>query len=60
MSTDQKWIEKTRTIVDPLEMLKCIVENQDFLGYDPYYSDLRRAMIDTAEQIMKGVSNGSS
>lgn len=38
-------------IEDPHEMLAAIVEHSDFLGYDPYYADLRNALLDNANRL---------
>jgi len=38
-------IKRTR---DPVKMLRLIVENEDYLGYDPYYADIRAALISQA------------
>lgn len=53
MSPDEKFIESILAIKDPVEMLRKIVDNQDYLGYDPYYSDFRAALLGTAEKILK-------
>ena len=37
----------TIRIEDPVKMLECIVENERFFGYDPYYGDLREAMLNS-------------
>lgn len=50
--TDQDWIQQVQQISDPIKMLRCILDNQDFLGYDPYYSDLRGAMLLQIEKIL--------
>lgn len=55
---DKQWIEKVRAIKDPVEMLRVICENEDFFGYDPYYKELRAAMTETAEAIVKAADNG--
>ena len=52
--TDDKWIERVKKIEDPVTMLKEIVANQDFLGYDPYYGNLRSALLNQADKIVKG------
>ncbi len=54
---DKEWIEKVKQIEDPREMLKLIVENETFLGFDPYYKDLRNAMISQAEKIINNKEN---
>lgn len=50
--TDADWIKKVRKIKDPMLMLKTIVENERYFGYDSYYSDLRSAMLETAAEIV--------
>jgi len=52
--TDAEWIESVNQIKDPVKMLECIVENERFFGFDPYYSDLRGAMINSATRIVDG------
>ena len=49
---DQEWIKSLDHIQTPEEALRVIVENERFLGYDPYYKDLRKAMIEMAERIL--------
>ena len=44
----------TIRIEDPVKMLECIVENERFFGYDPYYGDLREAMLNSATRIVEG------
>lgn len=50
---DNEWKEKIKSISDPLEMLKVIFDNEQFFGYDSYYSDLRSTMLDQAEVIIR-------
>ncbi len=50
MNTEQ-FLAYTKTVSDPREALKCIVDNEDYLGYDPYYRDLRSAMVDMAKRV---------
>jgi len=50
--TDEEWKAEIAKIEDPIEMLEAIIENQDFLGYDPYFKDLRQAMLDQVEIII--------
>ena len=50
---DEMWMDDVKKITDPFEMLITIVNNQEFLGYDPYYKDLRAVMLDQAEKICK-------
>lgn len=51
-ASDEKWKQYITQITDPVEMLRVIVENQDFLGYDSYYSDLRKVLLQQAEKIV--------
>lgn len=50
-----EWIEMIGAITDPIEMLKAILENADFLGYDPYYADHRATLLDQARKIVEEV-----
>jgi hypothetical protein len=49
---DSDWVKEVKGITDPIDMLAIIVENQDYLGFDPYYADLHKVMIDQAEKIV--------
>lgn len=51
-ASDEKWKQYITQITNPVEMLRAIVKNQDFLGYDPYYSDLREALLKQAENVV--------
>jgi len=53
---DEQWIRSLDRIDDPVEALKCIVENEHFLGYDSYYADLREAMLRMARRIVEARS----
>jgi hypothetical protein len=50
---DAKFIKQLDNIHDPVEALKAIVENEGFMGYDPYYRDLRAALLAMAERVLK-------
>jgi hypothetical protein len=39
-------------ITDPITMLKELVDNEQYLGYDPYYWDIRMALLRAAERII--------
>lgn len=54
---DDEWIASLKTIKTPREALKIILENERFFGYDPYYSDLREAMLQMVERILKEITN---
>jgi hypothetical protein len=47
---DNQMMEKWRAVTDPREALQIIVGNEMFLGYDPYYSDLRNTLMEMAER----------
>jgi hypothetical protein len=49
--TDKELIEKWSKITDPVEAAQEIVEHEQFLGYDPYYRDLRAALIAMAARV---------
>jgi hypothetical protein len=51
LSGDAKLLAYWAVIKEPREMLRAIVENESFLGYDPYYKDLREALLKQAEKI---------
>lgn len=53
MMNDAEWIESLKKISSASEMLRIIVDNEQYFGYDPYYSDLRTAMLDRAADIIK-------
>ena len=49
--TGSAWIVSLDRITDPKEALRIIVENEEFFGFDPYYRDLRCAMLKMAERL---------
>lgn len=51
--TDKQWMASVRRITNPVKMLRTIVESERFLGYDPYYADLRKTMIEQAEKVVE-------
>lgn len=50
--TDVKFLEEIERTDTPETILALILENEEFLGYDPYYGDLRRAMLVRATSIL--------
>ncbi len=50
--TDKEWIDGLAKIETCDEMLREIVENEMFFGYDPYYSELRQAMLKNASRVL--------
>ena len=55
--SDKEWIGGLDKIDDPKEALRIILENEMFLGYDPYYGELRAAMLNMAERIASKSDN---
>ncbi len=53
---DADWFKEIQAIEDPIEMLKCIVENIGYYGHDPYYSEIKATIFDTAIKVL--ASNG--
>ena len=49
--TNKMQLAKWRRIRDPYKALAEISEHEDVLGYDPYYADLRKGLLDMAERI---------
>ena len=49
---DATWIKSLDNVSTPKEALAIIVDNEQYLGYDRYYSDLRRAMLRMAERVL--------
>lgn len=52
--TDKQWMSVIKRIKDPIEMLKVLVKEEHLLGYDPYYAELRKCLLDQAEKIANG------
>lgn len=48
---DATWIKSLDKIHDPKEALIVFLEHEHFLGYDPYYRDLRIALLGLLERI---------
>lgn len=53
MSTDKQWIANLSKVKRPETALRIIVENERYLGYDPYYRALRAAMLKMAERVLR-------
>ena len=51
--TVTEWIKSLNKVHDPREALKLLVENDDFLGFDPYYRDIRGALFAMAERVLE-------
>jgi len=50
--TDQEWIDKEIKIADKDKLLRIIYENEYLFGYDPYYKDLRNAILDRLKELV--------
>jgi len=50
--THAEWMKSLDAITDPITMLKELVDNEQYLGYDPYYWDIRMALLRAAERII--------
>jgi len=48
---DDQWKASLEQVTDPKEALQVIVDNEQFVGGDPYYSDLVRAMLNMAKRL---------
>jgi len=47
-------------IKDPVKMLEAILKHEDFLGYDPYYKDLRQSLMSNAERVVRESKDAES
>ena len=54
---DEQWKQYIKTVKDPVRMLAIIVKNNSYFGYDPYYADLRKAILDQALKIVEAQSD---
>ncbi len=43
--TDKQWIAQIDKVSDPVEVLKLVQDNEDYLGFDPYFRDIRDAIL---------------
>lgn len=42
---DSELIKTIEQVTDPKQALRILVEEARYLGYDPYYSDLRQVLL---------------
>ena len=49
--SDAGFISKVHNAKTQSEILRIIVENQELLGYDPYYADIRSAILEKASEL---------
>jgi hypothetical protein len=59
-NTDADWIKSLDKITDPREALQTIIDNELYFGFDPYYRDLRDAMVKMADRVLSASSHGAS
>jgi len=52
-TSDADWIKSLDKVTDPREALQIIIDNEQFFGFDPYYRDLRDAMVNMASRILE-------
>ena len=53
MDDDAAWITSLDKVSDPREALQIIIDNEQFFGFDPYYRDLRDAMVRMGERVLE-------
>ena len=53
MENGKSIFEKVKDIVDPYEMLECILDNEDYYGHDPYYAPIKIAIFNRATEIVE-------
>ncbi|MBT2325507.1 hypothetical protein J7E62_24545 [Variovorax paradoxus] len=46
-----RFVARLKRVTDPVEALELIVDNEGYLGYDPYFPDLRKALLDMASRV---------
>lgn len=49
--TDKDFLISLSKVEDPKEALRILVENENLLGFDPYYGELRRALLNMCERL---------
>lgn len=47
---DKEWLAKIASVTDPKEACRLLAENENYLGFDPYYRDIREALINMCER----------
>ena len=48
---DADLIEKLEKVTDPAQALALIVEHDAYLGYDPYFKEIRDALMSMAQRL---------
>jgi len=49
----KKFIKELKEITDPLDMLIYVFENNQYFGYDSYYSEVRDAIFLQVEKVIE-------
>lgn len=54
-----EWIGTLHKITKPLDALRLVAENDEYFGYDPYYADIRNAIMKVVRDVLDkhGVKN---
>jgi hypothetical protein len=50
--TDEEWIKSLDKISDPVDALRTLLKEQYYLTNDPYYRDIREALMQMVERIV--------
>lgn len=50
---DAEFIEACKHVNDPLEVLKLVSGCEGYFGYDPYYADIRSAVMDAVHRLVE-------
>jgi len=56
--SDAEWIESLSKIETSEQMLRTIVDNEEYMRYDPYYRELREALLNNAERVLQQQNHG--
>lgn len=51
--TDEEVMAQWQQVKTPLEALKTLLENQVFIGTDPYYRDLNIALWEMVDRVLE-------
>ncbi len=57
--TDAEWIATLDKVTDPVEALGIVLENEDYFGFDPYYRDIRGAVLGMAQRVYNAAKEKS-
>ena len=54
---NKEFLEVAKQADTPRKILALILKYEDFLGYDPYFGDLRKAMLQQAKRVLEEKQN---